>query len=218
MEYEFAADAGHNCKDAIMNLSIVVFFMGHLVRKFLFLNHFKQHFQNFYTFTKAYQCTIQIQLQWLSYLRQLTHVGVSTRHGLNADHVHTDVSVSKTDPGLVCVWSASNLRSLPGCECLLRACPVFALHPRSSAHTERGRRACCVHWALTLRSPCVHALFTLIFQKISDTKRCVHATWTDSARSWNQRSALYCRYMSVWLHLALDFELIFFHFFIPLHK
>ena len=43
------------------------------------------------------------------------------------------------DPYLVRT-SASGLRSLSGCQCLLRACPVFALRP-GSVHTARGRRA-----------------------------------------------------------------------------
>ena len=90
-----------------------------------------------------------------------------TRHGLNADYVYTDdwwlVSVSKSDPGLVCVRSASSLRSPPGCECLLRACPVFALRPRS-VHIARSACILCpvsVDAAFTLRSCCVHAAFTL---------------------------------------------------------
>ena len=37
----------------IINLLIVVFSMGNLVKKYIFLNHLKQHFQNFDTFTRA---------------------------------------------------------------------------------------------------------------------------------------------------------------------
>ena len=76
-------------------------------------------------------------------------------------------SESKADPGQcvsglrsIRVWSASSLRSLSSCECLLRACHVFALHPRS-VHTERGRRAFCVHCAFKTRSPRVNAAWTL---------------------------------------------------------
>ena len=39
---KFAADAGHHCKDAIMNLLIVLFLIGNLVKNYIFS-----------TFTKA---------------------------------------------------------------------------------------------------------------------------------------------------------------------
>ena len=58
-----------------------------------------------------------------------------------------------------------------------------------SVHTERGRRALCVHFVLTLRSRCVNTAFTLcslwFFCKVSDTKRCIHPALTQSARNWN---------------------------------
>ena len=70
------------------------------------------------------------------------------------------VSEFKADPGQcvsglrpVCVQSSS-------CEFLLCTRPMFALRP-PSVHTERGRRAFCVHCAFTPRSPFVNAAFTL---------------------------------------------------------
>ena len=36
-----------------MNLLIVVFSIANLVKKYMFLNHLKQHFQNFDTFIRA---------------------------------------------------------------------------------------------------------------------------------------------------------------------
>ena len=67
------------------------------------------------------------------------------------------------------VWSASSLRSLSSCECLLRACPVFALRP-PSVHTEVS-----VHSVSTLRSRRVHPASTLCL-------RCVHFDFLESER------------------------------------
>ena len=43
-----------------MNLLIVVFLMGNLVKKYMFLNHLKQHFQNFDTFISLYSSSVMI--------------------------------------------------------------------------------------------------------------------------------------------------------------
>ena len=77
------------------------------------------------------------------------------------------LSESKADPGQcvsglrsIRVWSASSLLHCQAANVCCALSIVFALRPRS-VHTERSRRALCVHSVLTLRQPWVNAAFTL---------------------------------------------------------
>ena len=121
-------------------------------------------------------------------------------------------SMSKADPGQcvpglrsIRVWFSPSLHSLSGCEFLLRACPVFALRP-PSVHTEWGRRAFWVHWAFTLRSPCVNAAFTLRSLWFIRKWATLNAACTLSAdwvhACWNHSSAcvLYIRHFHIIIH------------------
>ena len=99
---------------------------------------------------------------------------------------------------LVCVQSMSGLRPVcVHCQAANVCCAlsiVFALRPRgvhtehthTHTHTHTRRSACtlctlCVNAVFTLRQRCVHDAFTLIFQKVSDTKRWVHVVRGQSA-------------------------------------